>query len=343
MSVNGEGLRVALVCPYSLDTPGGVATHVLGLARWLAVQGHRPVVIAPGTKPPDDGVPVRLLGPAVGLRFNGSVAELALCPSQVRAALAAAADADVVHVHEPLTPGVGHTVASRSRRLVVTHHASFDARPWRPVLRLLSRSVRPVARIAVSEAAAATARVATGEQAVIVPNAITIPAAPERGAGARSRVVFVGRLDEPRKGYGVFQAIARAIPAAEFVAVGPGSGGAGDVLELGRLDDAGLAGVLSSAAVVVAPNLYGESFGMVLVEALAHGAAVVASDLPAFRHVVDDPAVISWFPAGDEVAGAEAVRWRLTHPADPQRAWREAARYGWDTVGPRVLAAYRLP
>ena len=94
-------LRVALVCPYSLDEPGGVATHVLGLARWLRDEGHRPLVVAPGEKHQEWGVPVTLLGAAHGFQFNGSVARLAIRPAQTRLAAEAVTGSDVVHVHEP--------------------------------------------------------------------------------------------------------------------------------------------------------------------------------------------------------------------------------------------------
>lgn len=330
-------MRIALVCPYSLDTPGGVATHVLGLARWLRSQGHEAIVIAPGTGRARDGEV--LLGPATPLRFNGSVARLALRPSQARRAKAAARDADVVHVHEPLTPGFAHAVARRAPRLVVTHHAAFAPGPLAPLLRVRSAFVRPAERIAVSEAAAVTAKGATGERPLIIPNAITMPPAPDP-AGGRRTVLFVGRLDEPRKGYELFTELAARLPDVEFVAVGPGERGAAHVRETGRLDDMGLSAELARAVAVVAPNGFGESFGLVLVEALAHGASLVASDLPAFRAVVTDQTLVSWFPVGDVDAAERALRARLSSRHDPVAAWRFAQRFGWDEVGPRVIAAY---
>lgn len=336
-------LRVVLVCPYSLDQPGGVATHVLSLARWLQEDGHRPLVVAPGEQAGEWGVPVTLLGAPRAFRFNGSVARLAVRPSQARRAIAAAADADVVHVHEPLTPGIGFASARAARHLVVTHHASFDPGLLTPLLRLRATRLSARVSIAVSTAAARTATSVTGVIPDIIPNAINAPALPAGGSAARGAtpvVAFVGRLDEPRKGYPLFEAVARSLPEATFVAVGPGGRGSGHVRELGQLDEDAKTRVLHSASVLMAPNRFGESFGLILVEALAHGCAVVASDLPAFRAVVDDPAAMSWFPVDDVAAARDALQRRLAEPVDPSAARALAEPYTWPRVGPRVLEAY---
>ena len=333
-------MRIALVVPYCLDVPGGVATHAIGLAAWLRGRGQDARIIAPGTAQVDVDVPVTLLGGSVDLPFNGSVARLALRPDQARAALRATTGADLVHVHEPLTPGAGFAVASRTRLpLVVTHHASFTPSPTvARLLRARARRLPPRVSLAVSEAAwHLTTRIGVTD-AVIVPNAIALPPAPSPRAG-RPTVAFVGRLDEPRKGYRVFVEAAALVQGADFIAVGPGGHGAPGVTELGALGRRELGEVLGSASILVAPNLFGESFGMVLVEGLAHGAAVVASDLPAFRAVAEGPAS-SFFPVGDASAAAEAIEKRLADPVDPVSAGRSAARFGWDAIGPAVEAAY---
>ena len=343
-------MRIALVTPYSLDVPGGVGTHVLGLARWLREQGHDAFVVAPGERVVDAGVPVRLLGRATPLPFNGSTARLALSLSQARAARAAVATADVVHVHEPLTPGAAFAAARSGRPLVVTHHAAFQVGALGPVLRARAALLpRDRVSLAVSEAAAATARAATGVTPEVVPNAIEVPdlstqrsasaSRPAHGAG-RPMVLFLGR-DEPRKGFPVFAEVARSGVDAEFVAVGPTTPTPG-VSVLGAVSDAERARLLSAATVLVAPNLAGESFGLVLVEALAHGAAVLASDLPAFRAVVDDPAVARFFPPGAATAATAGLRELLATPPDPALTRAAAAPYAWDSVGPRVLRAYEL-
>ncbi|WP_297103466.1 glycosyltransferase family 4 protein [Tessaracoccus sp.] len=380
-------MRIALVTPYSLDVPGGVGTHVLGLARWLRAEGHDPFVVAPGERPIDAGVPVRLLGRTIPFSFNGSTARLAVFPAQARAARAAVATADVVHVHEPLTPGVALAAARVGRPLVVTHHAAFTVGPLRPLLRARAALLpRDRVSLAVSEAAAATALAATDVRPLVVPNAVeawdlsaptkaegdracSIAEAKEgvaaRSAITRSRrfarrsdsrndaapcsfgaaretarplVLFVGR-DEPRKGFPVFAELARSGISADFVAVGPSAPTPG-VTVLGPVSDADRESLLSWASVLVAPNLAGESFGLVLVEALAHGAAVLASDLPAFRAVADDPAVIRFFPPGDAPSAAAGLRRFLTTLPAPSDAQAAAAPYTWDAVGPHIARAY---
>jgi len=332
-------VRVALLCPYSLDVAGGVGTHVLGLADWLAGEGQDPVVVAPGTREPS--VPSVLLGGAVRLPFNGSTARLALGRGQVRAARRAVETADVVHVHEPLTPGVAFGVARTARRLVVTHHASFAPGPLVPLLRARAALLAPDrVPLAVSRAAADTAAAATGTRPPVVPNGVVLQPPPTPRTG-RPVVVFVGRLDEPRKGYALFARLAQQGLDADFVAVGRGGTGAEGVVEFGELADAARDALLARASVLVAPNRFGESFGLVLVEALGAGCAVVASDLPAFRDVVDDPAVATFFPPDDLAAATAALLARLADPADVHRARSVAERYGWDRVGPRVLAAYQ--
>ena len=335
-------MRVCLVCPYSLDHPGGVATHVLGLARWLRRNGAEAEVLAPGTGTVHTDVPLRLLGRSVPLPFNGSVAHLGLSPAQAAKAREISAGYDLVHVHEPLTPGLAYACARSADRLVVTHHASFE--PGRALLRLLrARAARLPDRVtlAVSQAAARLVGDITGDAPHLVPNAIVLPERSDAPQTVPPMVVFVGRIREPRKGYEVFADVARLVPEARFVAVGQGGRGAGGVEELGLLDDPALGRVLDGARVLMAPNLYGESFGIVLIEGLAHGAAVVASDLAAFRDVVDDPAVATFFPAGDAMAAAETLRARLSAPHDRDKARQVAERYSWDSVGPQVLEAYR--
>lgn len=340
-------LRVVLVCPYSLDVPGGVGSHVLGLARWLATQGHRPTVVAPGRRAVDagPGVRVELLGGTTALPFNGSVAHLALRPSQSRRAVELMAGADVIHVHEPLTPGAGHATARAAARLVVTHHANYRLpAPLNAVLRIRSRRLGPRLALAVSPEAARTALAVTGARAAVVPNAVHLPDGVELPPRDRPRVAFLGRCDERRKGFAVFAELARLARAggldAEFVAAGPGRARATAVRHLGPLDEPARARFLAGTDVLVAPNTSGESFGMVLVEALAAGCDVVASDLPAFVGVLGQAGVGATFRAGSAPRALEVLRTRLAAPPGRDEARAAAVRWGWETVGPEVVAAY---
>lgn len=334
-------MRIALVCPYDLDRPGGVATHVLGLGRWLSAQGLDATLIAPGSVAPD-GLTTRLLGPSRDFRFNGSTAQLAVSAGQQEMVRQAVRGFDVVHVHEPLTPGAAYAAARAAGRLVVTHHAAFRVpRPLRPVFRWRARTLGERVSIAVSEAARRSARHTTRHDPLVIPNAIPVPSELFVERTATPKVAFLGRRDDPRKGYALFAQLARRGIPADFIAIGPGGPTGEAVRDLGILSSGELARTLRGVSVVVAPNRGGESFGMILVEALAAGCTLVASDLPAFRAVVGTQPVAHWFAPGDLRGAAHALGAALRQPADPVQAKTVAARFSWDVVGPQVLAAYR--
>lgn len=332
-------MRIALVCPYSFDVPGGVGTHVRGLAAWLRAQGHQVLVVAPGTGVSKPGE--LLLGRSLPFLFNGSTANLALGRSQIRQALDHVRAADVVHVHEPLTPGLAYGVAKASERLVVTHHARFRPGPLAPLLRARAARLGTRRCIAVSDAAAATARVATGQRPDVIPNGVVMPLAIDKPVSALPVVLHVGRRDDRRKGYHVFEEVAkRMCDEARFVAVGPGDTSSEHVAAYGQLLDVERDGWLQEASVLMATNTFGESFGFVIVEGLANGCGIVASDLPAFRAVADDPRYTSWFPPEDVDAAVAAVRERLRLGTDAQAARNRAARYSWNQIGPRIVEHY---
>ena len=344
-------MHVALVCPYSLDTPGGVATHVMGLAKWMAEQSHTATVLAPGIKPRPmpAGVELHLLGQSRDFQFNGSVAQLAVGRRQAAEAIRVSRRADLVHVHEPLTPGMAYAVACAAQALVVTHHASLNVgsvASW--FLRRRASALGPRESIAVSDAARASARITTGVGSVVIGNGLLLPAAPDPSSGwrggVRPRIAFLGRLDEPRKGFPVFRAMAGlagdAGLDADFVAVGPGRVAPGPVELHGVVDDAGRDEMLRRIDVLVAPNLFGESFGLILVEALASGCGVVASDISAFRDVLEASGVGKLFPSGDAVGALNSLRDVLAGPPDPPALHAASHRWGWDVLGPRVLARY---
>lgn len=340
-------MRIALVCPYSFDVPGGVATHVVGLAQWLAAQGHAPLVVAPGRDPAPEaaGVELELLGPATALPFNGSVARLALGRGQTHQVRRLMADADVVHVHEPLTPGIAHAAARAARHLVVTHHASFSLpRPLAAALRARARRLGPRQSIAVSRAAAITASTVTGLEPEVIPNALLLPpAGPRSTRPGTARVGFLGRLSESRKGFDVFRRVAELARARglgiRFVAAGPGMADAGPVELLGPVGDKWE--FLSELDLLVAPNTHGESFGMVIIEALAAGCDVVASDLPAFNAVIKQAGIGATFRNGDPEAALSAITDRLSREHVRQNARASAQQWSWDVLGPRVLEVYR--
>ena len=327
-------MRIGLVSPYDLDRPGGVQAQVLGLARRLAEAGHDAVVVGPGAGAD------RSVGRVVAVPANGSIVPLGV--GRVAAALD---DRDVVHVHEPLQP-LSWPALGSGRPSVATFHA--DVPGWaRSVLAggsgVVGRRLRRSVLTAVSDVAAAPWE-RMGLEVRRVPNGVEVPAGieaqPEPG-----RVVFVGR-DEPRKGLDVLlEAWPRVLdrhPGAELVLVGTDRDGGPGTRSLGTVAEGVKWTVLAGASVLCAPNLRGESFGIVLVEAMAAGCVVVASDLPAFRSVVGVDGV--FVPPGDPGALAAAVGRLLSDEPGRYRiaeaARRRALRYRWEAVVGAYEAAY---
>ncbi len=327
------------MCPYDLGVPGGVQTQVTGLAEELSLLGHAVVVIAPGAPGPPAGRPgpVRYerAGKSIGIPVNGSRAPVCLDPRSVPATLRALRrrQLDVVHVHEPMAPLVGLAAAAFGPRPVVAtfHRSGSDAaylaegRALRPVTRRLA------AAFAVSEAARETAGDVLGLRDLpIVPNGVRlsaggrrtsgapVPGSPGRISGAPvpgpRRIAFVGRHEE-RKGLSVLiDAMAGLGGDVALDVVGDGprtaalrqrTSGDNRICWLGRLDDTSKAAVVAGSDLFVAPSLRGESFGVVLLEAMAEGTPVLASDLPGHRAAAGGAAV--FVPAGDASALAGAI------------------------------------
>ncbi|MCB2223561.1 MAG: glycosyltransferase family 4 protein [Actinobacteria bacterium] len=341
-------MRVAVVCPYDLAAPGGVQDQVAGLVERLRAAGHEAWAVAPGEGGPEG---TRHVGRTLAVPANRSRAPISLSPRTPARVRAAVDDADVVHVHEPLMPAVSLGVLrSGGPPLVGTFHADPGA-----VVRGVYRGAAPVLRRLASRLAVVTAVSETARRAVarfaparIVPNAVDVAAFGSTGASrVPGRVAFVGR-DEPRKGLDVllaaWPAVRAAHPGAELHVVGAARSAAPDgVVLLGRVPEADKRRELAEASVFAAPNLGGESFGIVLIEAMAAGAAVVASDLDAFRAVAGGAA--SLVAPGDAGALGEAIAALL---ADGDRAAAASsagsalvAQYDWDRVAAAYLAAYR--
>jgi len=377
-------LRVGLVCPYSFDRPGGVQNHVLGLAAHLHRAGHDPAVLGPGTVPPEDALSAGDDGPgfdlaarftsagaAVPVRYNGSVARVNFGPrsaARVRRWLAAG-DFDVLHLHEPVTPSVS-LLALRAAEVpvVATFHT---ATPRSRSMQLAGGALRGTidkidAGVAVSEHARRVVVRYLHRDAAVIPNGFhfaDFTGSPDgaqplaRGrwrAGPRPRLVFLGRVEEPRKGLDVLLAALPAIRAAhpdlEVVVAGHGHRPLPE--DVRREDGVGQrrkAELLATADVFVAPHTARESFGIVLLEAMASGAPLVASDLPAFTALLQadrgrpERQLGTVFPAGDHRALAAAVTAVLDRP-DPARVLRgreHARRFDWADVGPAVVDVYR--
>jgi phosphatidylinositol alpha-mannosyltransferase len=358
------GLRIGLVCPYSLQVPGGVQSHVLGLARYLSEQGHLAEVLAPGELA---GVAAETLDPdrfttagaTVPVRYNGSVARVNFGPlsaARVRRWLSSR-ELDVVHIHEPITPSIALLALWAAERPVVAtfHTATPRSRTMQLAGGVLRGAIEKIeAGIAVSESARNVVVEHLGRDAVVIPNGFWFDdfSGPIRAVRERPRLVFLGRGDEPRKGLDVLLAavplIVQRIGDLEVVVAGQGVRSLPPwCTNLGLISDQTKAELLRSADVFIAPHQERESFGIVLLEAMASGTPVVASDLPPFADLLDhqppDSPLGAVFAVGDEQALARAVVDVLERP-DPvrvARARQKARKYDWSRVGASVVEVYR--
>ena len=362
-------MKVGIVCPYDWNVPSGVAIHVHDLAQALIDLGLEVEVLAPGEDDPDEPYPdyVTVVGRTIPVPYNGSVARVLFGPrsaSRVRRWIREG-DFDVLHVHSPVTPSVGMMACwSAIGPIVATFHAAIDGRSramssaaW--MLQATLEKVR--ARIAVSEEARRTVVEHLGGDAVLVPNGVDVG----RFADAKvtpdwsgpGTIAFLGRVDEARKGLEVllaaFPGIVAAMPEARLLVAGPGETDALDELPsdlasrvtlLGRISEADKASLFASVDVYIAPHIGGESFGIVLLEAMSAGAPVIASDLAAFSDVLDGGRCGVLFRTGDPQALADATIALLgdaDRRAELATIGRErAAEYDWSRVARQVVAVY---
>jgi phosphatidylinositol alpha-mannosyltransferase len=322
-----RALRVVLSCPYSLSLYGGVQGQVLGLALALRSRGVDARVVAPTDGPPP-APGVTSVGPSVRYPSNGSIAPITTSKAAARRCLEAlrVLEPDVLHLHEPLSPGINHAaLVGTDIPAVGTFHAAFPGRnAWYKVFRLPLRKMvdRLAVRTAVSEEAQRNVE-AFGGHCEILPNGVDVPAfaTAEPWPSDRPAVCFVGR-HERRKGLGVLIDAFRGLDhdAVLWVAgEGPETAtlraGAGpEVAWLGTVREAEKWRRLRGATVACFPSIEGESFGVVLLEAMAARTAVVASDLSGYRHVARDGREAVLVPPDDPEALRAALRRLLDHP-----------------------------
>lgn len=364
-------MRVGLVCPYSFDVPGGVQAHVAELARTLISMGHEVSVLAPGDDSDDAAeLPsyITPLGRSVPIPYNGSVARLSFGPvsyTRVRRWIRAGRF-DVLHVHEPVAPSLSMlALMVADGPIVATFHT---ANPRSRMLAAFQGVLQPflekiTGRIAVSEPARQVQVEHLGGDAVVIPNGVDVdffasarplPGYPRAGG----TVGFIGRFDEPRKGMDVlldaFGVIGRIRPDVRLLVAGSGDGAelveragprlARSLTVLGRVSDAEKASLLKSVDVYCAPNTGGESFGIILTEAMSAGTPVVASNIDAFRRVLQDGAAGVLAPVGQAAPLATALRGLLDDPgrraALAARGRSAVAAFDWPVVAATVLKVY---
>jgi phosphatidylinositol alpha-mannosyltransferase len=359
-------VRVLLVCPYAWEAPGGVQVHVRELAEQLRARDHEVLVLAPGERRAPESW-VRIVGRPIRIPYRGTVAPISFSWGSWRRIGDAMRrfDPEVVHAHEPLTPSTSMlAVRAATAPVVATFHAFLDRSRLMevasPVLRTVTRRID--AAIAVSDAAAGFLRRAIDVELEVIPNGLDVerfahPGIAPKGLPEGRRLLWVGRLD-PQKGFGVmlraFALLAREYPDLWLVVAGDGR----DRRAVGAVSEADRARIVmlgavphddlppyhAAADVFVAPATGQESFGYVLVEAMAAGVPVVASDIAGYREVVRSGIEGLLVPPGDPARLADAVSRVLSDPVLAARlseAGRaRAAAFGWDHVVPRIEAVY---
>jgi phosphatidyl-myo-inositol alpha-mannosyltransferase len=352
-------VRIGLMSPYSLSLPGGVQGQVLGLARALRTQGHQVRVLGPcDGAPPEVGITP--LGDSIPTAANGSMAPVAPDPSNALRTISALRDErfDVIHLHEPIAPGCTvTTLVCSSAPLVGTFHAAGTSAAYRwlsPLTCWLAR--RLTVRCAVSEDARELAARNLGGEYVLLHNGIDVgrftKATPWPTDGPT--VLFLSRHEE-RKGLDVLIAALRWLPAHARVWVasdGPDTArlkalaaGDGRVEWLGRIDEEEKIRRLRGADVLCAPSLRGESFGMILLEAMAAETPIVASDLPGYRKVAGaDERAALLVPPGDPAALGAALG-RVLDDADLAASLSaagdvRAAAFSMESLAERYVGIY---
>lgn len=346
-------MRVLLTTPYDLAVPGGVNRHALDLLETLTAKGVEARLVGPASAPVlAHDARVTLMGRVSVGALNGARSRVTLdlgIGGRMKR-LMAAFRPDVVHVQEPFLPTLNTFAllhAGRARTVGTFHTYSETSRgylwawPWCRWV-----NARLDARVAVSEAARAFATEWHPAEFAVIPNGVRLPAETAmrglRAPGRPARVLFVGRADEPRKGFAVLREAMRLLEEREpggfrLAAVGPGT-------ERGEVTPEELSRAYAEADVCAVPSLGGESFGLVALEALAHGTPVVASRIRGYAEWLGGAGAGRLVPAGDAGALAEALRGLTADAAEyaacAARARETAARYDWNRGVERLLAIY---
>ena len=364
----GKKLKIGMVSPYGWDLPGGVQMHIRDLAEYFKAKGHEVSVLTPAIE--DEFLPswVQSSGRPLAIPYNGAVARVSFGPVatlRVRKWISEGGF-DLLHLHEPAIPSLSLLACwAAEGPMVGTFHATaprqkaiFAVGPiLEPAIEKLS------ARIAVSEMARETLTEHLATNAIVIPNGINhgfFKEAKPNPEWMGSSIGFVGRFDEPRKGLDILikaiPEIVKANPNLRIIVAGPGE--SEDVLKgveqsirnrfvfLGRVSDDDKARLLKSVDLYVAPNTGGESFGIILAEAMAAGTAVAASDLPAFRAVLNDGKAGAMFINEDAKDLARVANNLLLNKdlkvalGNSGQEWSK--RYDWESVAHQIENVYGM-
>ena len=363
-----RSLKIGIVCPYSWDTPGGVQNHIRDLAEFLIAAGHDVSVLAPALDESLLPEYVVMAGKPISIPYNGAVARVLFGPvafARVRQWISQG-DFDLLHLHEPAIPSISLLACwAADGPMVGTFHAAakrqkiiFAIGPiLEPAIEKLS------ARIAVSEAARLTLTDHLDTDAVVIPNGIYATRYANGTPQAKwhgNSIGFIGRFEEPRKGLSVLvealPIIARFAPDIKVFVAGPGD--STDVEKsidpqlrhrfefLGKITEEEKADFMSSVSLYVAPNTGGESFGIILAEALAGGACVVASDIPAFDDLLGSGRYGALFESENPTDLAKVIIELLRDDAK-RRIFSEIGKsrgksFDWTVVAEQIYSVYEM-
>lgn len=361
-------LRIGIVCPYGWDTPGGVQAHIGDLAEYLISQGHVVSVLAPAID--ENSLPSYVVsaGKPIAIPYNGAVARVLFGPiafSRVRQWIAQG-NFDLLHLHEPAIPSLSLLAcwAAEGPMVGTFHAAAKRQRAIFAVGPILEPVIEKLAvRIAVSEAARHTLTEHLETDAIVIPNGIfadKFRAGVQRPEWAGNTLGFMGRFEEPRKGLSILlealSIVARFVPDVRLLVAGPGE--SEDLMKkvdsqlrsritfLGRLNEKDKADFLSSVSLYVAPNTGGESFGIILAEAMAAGAPIVASDIPAFASLLGEGKYGTLFKSENSTDLAKKL---IDLLRDRQRREKIAAEgqkhsdvFDWDNVAQQIFSVYEM-
>lgn len=361
--------QVALVSPYDFAQNGGVTEHVRQLTRQLRRRDIEVTILAPASAPVLDEPNLVSLGAVMPIPINGSIARTTLSPAVVDTVctLLAQKQFDVIHLHEPLAPMLPLSVlnASPSPNVGTFHAAGERSLGYAASRKLLNwLAQRLTVRVAVSDSAARFAQQYFAGDYAIIPNGVDtqrfspqVEPLPEWQDG-RPTVLFVGRFEEPRKGFGVllaaFAAVQQALPDARLLVVGQGDAGAvASELQAADLREVHFLGLASAemlpryyrtADVLCAPSTGQESFGVILVEAMSSGCPVVASDIEGYARVVthrqDGLLVPPCRPEALAVALLHVLKDKPLRRRLAAAGPSTAAHYAWSDVSQQVIDVY---
>jgi phosphatidylinositol alpha-mannosyltransferase len=368
-----KALKIALVSPYDFAYPGGVANHISALEREFIKMGHEVKIIAPASRGATSNERLVCLGRAWPTPSSGSVARITLTPwisSKVKPVLARE-KFDVIHLHEPLCPMLCTTILRLSRAATIGTFHALDSRGyniwWPFTVVFLRKWFRKLdARIAVSQPARDFINGHFPADYTIIPNGVDLEhfspqVQPlEQYRDGKINILFVSRL-EKRKGVnhllGAYQKVRKELGNCRLILVGPSTRwsrwyeeqvkqkGLKDIVFTGWVPQEDLPRYYQTADIVCTPATGRESFGLILLEAMAMGKPLVASNIDGYASVATHNAEALMVPPKDEHALAEAL---ITLATDAklrremgERGKRKAAEYGWEHIARRVMDCYQ--